>query len=277
MSGICLTIDKIRQKNLYRLFYNHSLKDFEILNESKIGKDLIDTEAFELFKHSKAHNAPELLHFASKERLEKLFELALLRDRMWPIGKVITVKFLHRNPILEKKIIHFANEWSTYANIRFDFVESGNAEIRISLKSDGSSWSKLGTYALDDNNPNSATIHFGWFNNFTPDEEIKRTTLHEFGHAIGCIHEHQTTASPIIWDTDVVYRVYATYGWSKQMVDNNVLGVFTQNEITNSVFDKDSIMIYPIPSVLTQNGFGVDLNTELSETDKKYINECYPK
>ena len=271
MSGICLTIDQKKQKNLYRLFYNHSLEEFKLLNESHIGRNLIDTEAFELFKHSKEQNAPELLHFASKDRLENLFELAMLRDRMWPIGKTITVKFIHRNPYLEKKIIHFANEWSEYANIKFNFIENGNAEIRISLRPDGSSWSKLGTYA------NSPTIHFGWFNNFTPDEEIKRTTLHEFGHAIGAIHEHQTTVSPIKWDIDVVYRVYATYGWSKQMVGTNILNVYTQSEITNSTFDKDSIMIYPIPSILTKNKIGIYLNTELSITDKKFISESYPK
>jgi hypothetical protein len=277
MSGICLTPDLLKQKNLNRLFNNHSIEDFQILNESQIGKDLIDSEAFDMFKHAKEHNSPELLHFVSRVSLEKLFELALLRDRLWPIGKTISVNFLDRNPILEKKIISFANEWAQYANIKFEFTESGNAEVRISLRADGCSWSKLGTYASDDKNPSSPTIHFGWFNNFTPDIEIRRTTLHEFGHALGCVHEHQTIASPIKWDVDVVYRVYSTYGWSKAMVDHNVFKVYTQNEITNTIFDRDSIMIYPIPSILTLDGTSIELNTELSEIDKRFIGECYPK
>ncbi|MES2395412.1 MAG: peptidase M12 [Bacteroidota bacterium] len=274
MSGICLTIDEKRNPNLHQLWKNYSEKDFGLLTEVKKGDAFLDSQLYEAFKNSKERGF-DLLNFQKDDGLLRLNELALWRDKMWPIGKRITVKFLDRNPFLEYKIIAFANEWSTYANVYFDFIETGNAEIRISLHPDGSSWSILGMAAL--NRPqNQATINFGWFNNTTPDAEIRRTTLHEFGHAIGCIHEHQTTASPIKWNVDVVYRVYGVLGWDKDMVDNNVLKVFTQSEITNSAFDRDSIMIYPIPSILT-DGISIDMNMELSPVDKQFIASCYPK
>jgi hypothetical protein len=278
MSILCLTTEIKHQRNLYRLWYNYSFNDFQLLNETNSGKSLIDTGTIELYKKSKQENTPELLHFASKERLDSLLELALLRDRMWPIGKRITVKFLHNNPVLESKIISFAHEWSTYGNIYFDFVNSGNAEIRISLHPDGSNWSKIGTYALEDKTPNSPTMHLGGLTTTSTDELIRRTTLHEFGHALGCVHEHQTIQCPIKWKKDVVYRVYSMYGWSTDMVDNNVFNIYTSSELSNSpTFDKDSIMIYPIPSIFTQDGTEINLNSDLSTLDKRFIGEQYPK
>jgi hypothetical protein len=44
------------------------------------------------------------------------------------------------------------------------------------------------TQVIDQNIP---TTNFGWFNSSTDLREIRRTTLHEFGHVLGCIHEHQ--------------------------------------------------------------------------------------
>ncbi|WP_218780913.1 hypothetical protein [Paenibacillus amylolyticus] len=42
-------------------------------------------------------------------------------------------------------------------------------------------------------------MNFGWFDQDTEESEFERTVMHEFGHALGCIHEHQTCPSTLGW------------------------------------------------------------------------------
>jgi serralysin len=274
MAKICLTENMSTNVNIHKLWELYSVKDFGILTEIKRDKISSVSTLYEVFKRSKADDF-SWLQFQNEIITRELNELALWRNKLWPISKRISVKFIDNNPLLENKIIEYANEWSEYANIHFDFIKSGSAEIRISLKNDGTSWSVIGTDALDIPQ-NIPTMNFGWFDNFTPNEEIRRTTLHEFGHAIGCIHEHQTFDCPIKWDKIAVYNEYLKHGWSRQKVDNNIFGIFKQSEITNSVFDRNSIMLYPVDKNLTLDKLGTDMNMELSENDKKFISSCYP-
>jgi len=62
-------------------------------------------------------------------------------------------------------------------------------------------------------------MNFGWFDDNTSDSEFSRTVIHEFGHALGMIHEHQHPLAAIPWDKDKVYTYYAGYPnyWSKVM------------------------------------------------------------
>ncbi len=56
-------------------------------------------------------------------------------------------------------------------------------------------------------------MNFGWFDDSTPDNEFSRTVIHEFGHALGCVHEHSSPAATIPWNRDAVYAYYlATQG-----------------------------------------------------------------
>lgn len=77
---------------------------------------------------------------------------------------------------------------------------------------DGTSWSALGTDALKKVWFPSETMNFGWLQDDTPDDEYSRVVTHEFGHELGCIHEHQNPAVEIPWNKDAVYRYYAIAG-----------------------------------------------------------------
>ena len=81
-------------------------------------------------------------------------------------------------------------------------------------------------------------MNFGWFDDNTPQAEVRSTTLHEFGHALGLIHEHQSPTAGINWNKEVVYQDMAGQGWSRAKVDQHIFKKYSTREITNySAFD----------------------------------------
>ena len=154
-----------------------------------------------------------------------------------------------------------AKRWSDFANITVEFGNDPDAEIRISFEQEGS-WSYIGTVALaiDKSEP---TMNFGWLEESTPDEEYERVVVHEFGHALFCIHEHQNPVTTIPWDKDAVYAYYMgpPNNWTKDQVDQNLFARYSTDITQYSAFDPKSIMLYPIPNELTIGDYEVGFNT----------------
>jgi len=203
---------------------------------------------------------------------------AVITSTKWPNGSTISVRMYGGSEKVRNKVIQFANEWSKYANITFKFVDSGSAQIRISFVQGAGSYSYFGTDALRIA-ADQETMNFGWFDDNTSDTEFSRTVTHEFGHALGMIHEHQHPLANIPWDKDKVYAYYAGYPnyWTKEQVDNNLFAKYSTTQTQFSSYDKNSIMHYSVSSSLTTNGFSVGENTVLSATDKQFIAQIYPK
>lgn len=202
--------------------------------------------------------------------------LALITRKLWKPGMTLRVRFLDGDPVIQQRLQPFAHVWSQYANLKFAFGNDPDAEIRISFKQRGS-WSYLGTDALGIPK-NQATMNFGWLTRETSDQEYSRVVTHEFGHAIGCIHEHQNPASSIPWDKPVVYRYYAgpPNNWTKEQVDVNLFQTYDRTQTQFSEFDPHSIMLYPIPNEFTIGDFEVGWNTDLSAVDKEFVGRIYP-
>lgn len=111
----------------------------------------------------------------------------------------------------------------------------------------------------------------------TSDAEFRRTTLHEFGHALGLHHEHQNRNQNIQWNEEAVYAYFAKQGWSREKTFTQVLKRYgNDSEISNGVYDPLSIMHYYYPPELIKGGMKIKQNTELSENDKAIIEEMYP-
>ena len=203
--------------------------------------------------------------------------VAALRTKMWTVGQVLRVKFMDSlSNTLRLRIEKAAREWELYANVRLQFVRRGKAEIRIGLNPREGSWSYMGRDALYLDSL-SKTMNFGWFTDRTPDYEIRRTTLHEFGHALGLIHEHQNPLQNIQWNVEKVYTYYAqTQGWSRQDVDQNLFRKYSSSQTQFCRYDPLSIMHYSVPKQLTLDGFEVRWNFQLSVEDKSFIGRMYP-
>lgn len=202
--------------------------------------------------------------------------LAALTGKLWKPGRTLRVRFLDGDPAVQKRIEPLAQEWCKVANLKFVFGDDPNAEIRISFRQSGS-WSYIGTDALTIPK-NQPTMNFGWLKPSTPSDEYSRVVIHEFGHAIGCIHEHQNPATTIPWNKAAVYEYYAgpPNNWTKEQVDINLFTRYGADITQFSAFDRDSIMLYPIPNEFTEGDFEVGWNRVLSQTDKAYIASLYP-
>nr|VFJ63288.1 MAG: hypothetical protein BECKFW1821B_GA0114236_10819 [Candidatus Kentron sp. FW] len=204
-------------------------------------------------------------------------ELAMLSGKKWANGKTLKVSFMDGAPEVQAKVEKIPHIWSGFANIRFDFGNHHDAQIRISFAQEGS-WSYLGTDALSIPT-DEPTMNYGWFDEETDDEEYSRVVLHEFGHALGCVHEQASPNADIPWDEDRVYEYYGgpPNNWTKQEIYHNVLIKYGKTDgVEVSEFDPESIMIYAIPNEFTIGDFEIGWSRELSEKDKLMIREMYP-
>jgi serralysin len=166
-----------------------------------------------------------------------------------------------------------------YANIHFQFVQDvATAAIWISVSLDGKSSSCIGTDALHVP-AGQETMHFGWLTAASSQAEYDSVVLHEFGHALGLLHEHQIPSSTIIWNKPVVYQYCTTkLGWSAPDVDHNVFEKYTPEQAIFTRMDPKSIMMYSYPGTWTLNvpPISTPWNYSLSDADKQFIALQYP-
>jgi hypothetical protein len=107
------------------------------------------------------------------------------------------------------------------------------------------------------------------------------TAGHEFGHALGMAHEHQSPFGGMQWNEEVVIRELSgpPNSWTEEMIRHNVLEKYTVDQIRGTEFDPDSIMLYFFPARWTLNGVGTEENDVLSEMDEAFIGseQAYPR
>lgn len=231
----------------------------------------------------------------------------------WSNGQELLVKFMPGgSKTLRDKVIACAREWEKYANIKFVFVADTTAvtNIRIRLGKGSGHNSAVGTEAnfrqQATQTMNFDTLYFADADyyiaqlkkkgikapyNLTqlmaeiktdPDHwnniELRRVVTHEFGHALGLLHE-QSYPGAVKWKkTDSVYNYYKeTQGWDKAKVDFNVFEVSNQFYTNGTTYDPKSIMHYSINAWETTDGYSIKQNNELSAGDKALIAALYPK
>ncbi len=204
-------------------------------------------------------------------------EITIVSSKKWETGRTLRVHFFEGDEYVQEKVRQYAREWENHANIKFDFVDDINAEIRVAFILDGTSWSAVGKDALNiDWFPQGQpTMNYGWLEPDSDEDEFSRVIIHEFGHAIGCIHEHSSPSANIPWDIPKVYAYYAARGWDKATVDHNVLRKYSHTITQFTEFDTESIMLYPVPEELTIGNYSVGWNRKLSQKDKEFIGDLY--
>jgi hypothetical protein len=212
-------------------------------------------------------------------------KISFFVGKQWKKGQTLRVTFLDGSPTQRKRVRQKAVEWLDYANLKFEFKQSTKAEIRISFNADPGSWSGIGTDCLSTEAfpKDEPTMNFGWLEDDTDDEEYRRVVVHEFGHAIGAVHEHQVPEGGIKWNLPAVYSYFSgpPNNWSKEEIDFNVIQKYSVNQLNGTAFDKKSIMLYRFPAqfILAPKSLaatGTNENTDLSTNDKKFVRKMYP-
>lgn len=191
-------------------------------------------------------------------------------SKLWPNGSVLKCSFLGGTPSQHNLVKQHAVQWSEFANLRLEFPASGSAQIRIAFADDGA-WSYVGTDALGIP-ANQPTMNYGWL-----DEGV---ILHEFGHCIGLIHEHQNPiTNPIQWNKPVVNAALSgpPNFWDQATIDHNLYAKYSVSQINGSDFDPKSVMLYSFPASWTTNGFHSEPNETVSAVDKQMAAQVYPK
>lgn len=213
-----------------------------------------------------------------EDKLTRSIELAVAQRWLWRNESILRIKFIGIWPDgVKKRVQEVALEWTRYANLTFDFNDGPDADAHIRIAYKQGFWSYIGLYSKKIL-PDQPTMDLGGLSLGMTNDLFEGLVLHEFGHAIGCIHEHQSPVSGIQWNKPLVYAYFSKWhSWDKKMVDNNIFGVYSKSEIFNTEeFDPDSIMVYAIPKELTLDGYEVERTTSLSIRDKLFIAKVYP-
>ncbi|EPS44226.1 hypothetical protein H072_1755 [Dactylellina haptotyla CBS 200.50] len=209
-------------------------------------------------------------------------KLAISLEDRWLPGSTIKIKFLNGSDIVHQRVIKYARIWTEHAGLSFEFVpKTKNADAKISFGGMPSSWCLIGR-ACTGKSQNTETMHFGCLTENSSDEEYSRTVLHEFGHLLGFVHEHQQpNASSIQWNKEQVYRDCAKeMGWGVSKVDEQILNPKDPKKfkIDASPFDQLSIMMYPVrKSWVVGATMDIPFNTRLSLVDIQMAKTWYPR
>jgi hypothetical protein len=232
-------------------------------------------------------------------------------SRRWEPGRVLRVCMFSGNEVVATLVRQAANEWNDYSSVKLDFGPAprgynclspgaGHFQVRIGFSGQGY-WSALGNDSEIRLDAYAPSMNLQGFNRlYSPDRMPASAVLaqaepyhvatikHEFGHALGLLHEHQNPAlsctDEIKWTgSGNVYEYYARppNGWSTDQVQRN-LGFIGQTDpdFVAGASDSKSIMMYALPAAVLKQGTAspcfVPVRYAISDKDKLIVAQIYP-
>jgi len=205
--------------------------------------------------------------------------IGVLGSKFWgSAGARLGVGWMDNPPAdLRARILRHANAWGENANVEFYDTTLGNAHIRVARIPGDGYYSYLAKDCLRVP-AGQPTMNFDSFTMQTADSEFFRVVRHEFGHALGAIHEHARRA--IVQQLDeqkTITYFMRTQGWSAEMVRQQVLTPIEEVSLLRPSAPEDtSIMCYGFPGSLTKSGRPIPGGTNITPSDAAYMASIYP-
>ena len=221
----------------------------------------------------------------------------VVRGMTWKQGQTIKVCFRGGTRKAQERVAQVAKEWMNYANVVFDFEENGaprackgnnSEDVKIAFVDNQGWWSVPGTASRTQD----PSMNLQFYGVDTPRQadgrpadaaQMRATILHEFGHALGLMHEHQSPLGGCDAEIDwtEAYKLGISMGWDRTQVDRNFRQLANTASLNATEVDRKSIMHYSLPPILFKRGKAsacyVPDNLELSEVDRRFIGTIYPK
>ncbi|KAJ5371995.1 hypothetical protein N7517_004001 [Penicillium concentricum] len=197
----------------------------------------------------------------------------------WPPDKLIlNVCFLNGGDYEQSTVKSLVRTHynSIPMRLRFKFRDTSPPDIRILFTDNSKSYIGRQAEAYPDQPTMWLNMHPRLHTQDAVRDKVQFDVLHEFGHALGLIHEHKHPHCKAKWNYS-------------QLMDNNGWGLDTvrhnYNDDTHSAvnarwdrpYDRKSIMHYAIARGDTQSGLmNIPQNIVLSESDKETLGLIYP-
>ena len=231
-------------------------------------------------------------------------------DRAWPTGQPIIVKFLNgqNDPWarqVQQKVREIAPTWCDYANLSMQFVDNGPCHMTVNFQPFSDQFGQHGAGTFNcflgtdcfklKNQVQSMNLIFSAAMQQYPadfrESEFQRLVLHEFGHALGMIHEHQRPDRDVVFVQALFSYAQTNWGWNADIVRQQILQKEILKNLVGTVFDEESIMMYEYPQGIAfhqkegappntpdlSSPFATKRNTKLTALDKVAAAVTYPK
>lgn len=198
--------------------------------------------------------------------------------------KVLRIAFVNGVRQLREDVFDLAREWCKYADLQFDLVDrNSRPHVLVQFNRALGHYSHIGRGSLAEISKGRHSMNLGFVDSPRELDEAynKFVVLHEFGHALGCVHEHQHPRTGAVLNANdprvVQYFKNALRTNDMETVRYNVFRRYNEKDLIKfSDYDSKSIMHYAFPAWMFADKKDRIQNYVLSYLDKKFATIVYP-